>query len=632
MTHLAHLAHLRLIDISGHLDVAVLGRMSTRAKRALVSLGIKTVNDLFERTQDKASMDRLTPKVRQELCALAAEAAEHGINRLVFGRDSAPTTADDLLSTWLDCLGSGKDRAIADARYLENATLQQIGERQNPPLTRERIRQIIEKNLTLDRGGWRAATQAILEPLEMELDRVGGILPVKAALRLVGATSLAALEFCVDLVDAKPCLLLVGTGESMVVTRFDREGTLELIRAVWAALDEALELESTRVRARQVLAEFGLTLDAHAEETLLRDVLRLELEGDRAFSGRRWVNRIWEQALLELGGPRKATEVRDYVRARHPEVPASLRNAAAHFRDCPQIFAAGGKRWIHADELCVSRTELGNIAQACIEALPRRAEASSVQHVLARVANRIPIPKGLDPRTVRDAMLRTGQVRGWRGSLDVGWRELTPTRTSIEERIQRSLESLERPFHVSELVKEVATLGGTEEGSVQVHICREDFVAVGDGEYYVMEELFPTRAAFEAELSRLEALVPTHGVISAMELALRASSCGDTRYEDSRLAAALAARSGHLRVRFPLVWRAPSGDHPWSALACTEGFPFTGVFKERELVDWLKSLTGTNSVRLASAVLRLALSSGAVERIGHGKYVCPSRGGTAPCR
>ncbi len=618
----------------GERPIAALGRLETRATKAIDRAGITTIGQLIDTLDGapalaKASFGRVT---YDNLIEQLDEVARVGLTRFVFGMNAEPSTAKELFEAYLCRLENPRHREIFRLRYAEDRTLQEIADLGATPVTRERIRQILELNAELDRPVWGDAASRILGPLEELLESGGGIAPLAHCLLLAGATTQGQLEFTADLASRPPGLIVTGAAGVRVVSRLTPEATSTLRTELRRALDEALAHHSSLAQAQSVLREFGVRLPAELELELLRDYLLVDVNGSAAYASRRKTQAIWVEALRLAGGVVSAKTVAEAVAKSHPDEPASPRNAAAHFCRSSEVFNVGKDKWAHVEHLGLERSALAQLADACLAVMPRRHTASSVKHLLRKVAETMTVPSGLSPYVVRDAMTHTGKVRGWRNSLDVAWLDLDGSRASIADRIRLSAPQLTQPFHISELTAEVAALGGTTEESVMVQVqSAVDLLALGGGEYMVREVLFPDEASFVTEQARVVTLVPEHRVVTSRELA-ELAKVGAPRpgmYDDPRIAWAVAHRHAGLatRVQRALLWRADHASAAWDAFERESTFTLGATFKAAEFRAWLSDVHGIDDDVFPYALLQEGVESGALVREGRNYSRVSPRGG-----
>jgi hypothetical protein len=119
----------------GQLGVECLGRLPPRVLRIIEDKSIQTVSQLVTwlRGADVLKTANYGRRTHTDLAARVVELGNYGPTRLVFGRETPPTTAEDLYTNYLAMLDEDA-RAIFSAYFGDQCTLEEIGRTRIPPV------------------------------------------------------------------------------------------------------------------------------------------------------------------------------------------------------------------------------------------------------------------------------------------------------------------------------------------------------------------------------------------------------------------------------------------------------------------------------------------------------------------
>lgn len=609
----------------GELPIEILGHLPKRLQRLKEAESLDTLATLIKWL--KAAQPNARPQygrvTHDTIIAKVRELGRRGPSQMVFGSDDPPKTAAEVFGCYVDSLGP-EVRDIFEKSYIGGATLEQIGQSRTPQVTRERIRQIITREVLSAIPTWGPTARRVFAPTQALLESGSGLAPLDSCLAAAGATRRWEIELLAEL--AEQPLLIVPGNQMDVAAILDRDEVSRIRRELREEVSEALERSGTRMDAAGVLLGRGVNLPAEDIDKLLEGFLDVQLKGEAAYKTRRRTQVIYVDCLRSGGRPMSAREVSDAVLLANPDEPASPRNVVAHFARSPDVFNVGGWRWVHGDHLGVSRSDLRSISEACLDLVPRSGDAVSVIHLVKRISAAYPGAEAVPPHVIRDEMIHSGLVRGWRMGCDVAWRGGGGvSRTSIGEWIRVVSESLEQPFMMTELVARVAELGGTTEDSVLFGASQSnDLLVLGQGECVSRSYAFPEEADFSSARGYIASLIPFDDVVSFDELLSRVDlSQLPAAKEEPRLVWALARTLDEVESRSGpnLLWRRALGDTTWAALHQGKRYSVSPVFTCRHLASWLKS---THSIERGSFVYALVQEAVRCQHIlacGRGWYL-----------
>ena len=497
--------------------LSALGRLSRRLANVIAKNKIETMLALKEwhRRADPQRIDNYGSKTHRELGELILRLETEGHEALVF-RGPAPVSITSLGERFLEQLDPSS-REILSLRFVQGWTLEQVGQQRG--VTRERIRQIVALAIAEVRTSWGARARELLEQAAAALESRGGVEPTENTLESLGSPHLWALELACELA----VFSLVVDIIAGITTTLLREEFVVLRRDLREALDEAPEPLTVSV-VQEVLADGGLSIPENELPVVSDAMFGITIDGDAAFANRRSVQYLYLKVLRDAGGPVSAEDVALKVNELDPSMGANKRNAVAHFKRAQRVFSVSHNKWIHEDHLPVSRDALDALAQRCLPEVKRAGgRAVSVRSLLDKFARVGGVPAAVTPNMLRDALIFTGKVRGWRAGTDVAWLDGVIAKTTIAEWVREVAGELEQPFDMGELIDGVAQRAGYLANSVAVQAYKmsDALVPVGAGQYVSKQRVWSDETSFRTALRRVEEVIVPRGLWSAEDPALR---------------------------------------------------------------------------------------------------------------
>ena len=597
----------------------VLGRLSARERGVLERFEIATIGALraWLPTARPGSVENFGRRSRDALRERLDALLESGSDDLVFG-GPAPQTVHELAGAYLRHLSPEKQEVFQE-RFVDGKTLEQVGQPRG--ITRERVRQVVETELALDRPSWGPRAQELLDPLLRVLDEAGGIAPTRRCLAAIAEPPLWAIEVCAALAAVDDVRMEVDPSISTALAHSEFVTFRQDLRAElreW--LDGHLELDGLL----SIVKDAGLRWPEPDVREVAESWLGVRIDGNKAFLARRPTVATYVNVLHEAGCPLTAAEVAERVRDVDPDLEPSARNAVATFSRTEQVFSYSHGTWIHAACLPFAVEVISDAAQRCMPAIMAADGAAvSARLLLDGLRHEGAVPEGVTPYLLRDAILRTGKARGWRAGTDVAWKDGTISRKSVNAWISEVATDLDQPFAMNDLVGEVAAASGYEPGSIHFQAqTTRSLLGRGDGWFFAAARLFETPEALDEArdllASRLEPIISSPEKL--------AKDCPEleplvTAYGTEVLFAIIRGHSEVVtRIRGRMAWPASLGPHVWDVLhSLPTGLP--DVFSAKDLTWSLRAAGGVTGEMIAHHLIAEGVEAGYVTRIGRGWYL-----------
>jgi len=608
-------------DYDSWIPSVVLGRLPARIQRVILENDLRTIRALKEwhRRVDVRTERNFGRGSHTRLGELLHHLETEGHECLVFG-GPIPGTVAEFAHRYLHHPET-TDRELLELRLIQGWTLERIAQPRG--VTRERIRQIIETDISDAQPSWGSRARTLIEPAMALLEQNGGIALTSRIRDALGNPPAWAIELT---------CLLAGTALSLdiidgISTSLPTEEFGEIRREIRRSLGEAPQLSAGAVRGS--VENAGLSVPSEDLPEVSDRMFGIRIEGEDAFPGRRSVQYLYLKALRDAGGPVSAEEVARRVNDLDPSVAATKHNAVVHFSRVSDVFNHSPNRWIHKDHLPIPAGSLADLVERCLPEIEKAGgRAVSTRLLLERLVKDGEAGSDLTPHILRDALIHTGKVRGWRAGSDVAWIEGSVHRKTIDDWIEEIADDLDQPFHISELIESVAQLSGNLRSSITVALHRpsKTLISLGHGNYVSKRLLWPDDAGFQAALAHVAAAVSASGLRSAEDDDLAVPGLEG---EIARIGPSLVWGLAHLqpdiigtRERGRLLWPAGREQTLWDVIA-RDFLAKHPLFRSQTLREFLRS-RGLRSEHVVYILIKEGLQERHLERIGF-RWMADSR-------
>ncbi|MDI7269150.1 MAG: hypothetical protein QME96_14265 [Myxococcota bacterium] len=451
--------------------VGILYDVPARAKTAFERLGLRTLGEVVEVVQARSlrlGHNLGLKSITRVYEAVEALASSRDAPRLPAG---GPATVGRLVS-W--CLADLRrdDRALLTAKLLRGSTLQSIGRERG--LTKERIRQKIDKVVSRLNVRFGATARELLGPLLDAMDRSGGLVHHDTVRELLGERDLRRVYFALIVAGAADWRLW--HGEFLVSLPYPE--ILDRLRSLRRRLRApgVGEFDIAEV-GRLAVDAAGLRLDRRTIERVLVAHLGCRVSGSTVVvRGLSRAERIVEM-MRRARRPVRVDEIVAALRPLRPPAPElRTRRAAAEnvvldaerfLRNCQfderrrlGIVCCGKRTFIHETALPLPAERLNAIVDWCVRRMHARRVMVTTRHLVRELS-----AAGLghpflneyvlaDLLACRPEVVRVHKFR----MVHVAWRRRY--RLTLAEQIEAVLRKAPRPLTVEEVRRRLSD--GTE--------------------------------------------------------------------------------------------------------------------------------------------------------------------------
>jgi hypothetical protein len=503
-----------------------LGRLNSRLESKIDEYNLHTVADVIRWIEAVDVKDELNygHKTHEWAKTRLSDLSRVGPNVLVFGQNTSPQTADEFVELYFKNIENPAYLSIFKEYFADDKTLDEIGKTRTPPVTRERIRQIMDIQVRRDSDGWSRVAADILDVLTRKLDAQNGVVTESAALSLTGAKYTWQID-----------LLSKIAGRELHFPRGRREGIVciyksdelsDLCSELGEAIDSILEESNVLVNLQEKLKDYGFEYGDEFKN-ILPILANVEINGDRVYDSRKKINTSYVETLRSFGRPATAREITEKLSESDSSISNRLHTTITQLRRSSEVFKTDDHKFVHEEHLGFSVKQLKALAVEACKLVPRNGSAVNVRRLLKELSASNQIPASLSPFTLRDAMMLVGDVRSWRAGCDVAWICENTHRLTIPEYFDEIAPTLDQPFSMKDLVDSVCKISGYLPESVKMQFhSNESTVHIGYNLYVARSAIEPDSAKFDQLVNVAASHVPAVGVVTGHELA---ASCKELK-------------------------------------------------------------------------------------------------------
>lgn len=601
-----------------------LGKINARVMTKIVEYDLKTIGDLI-RWVDRVDISgeiNYGNKSHKWVLDTLNVLAERGPSFLVFGVDTPPKTADELVDLYIGRIESDIHRDVLKKYFEQDLTLDAIGQLMSPPVTRERVRQIIETTFKGDQESWKETALDILNNALDQMEEQNGVILVGTLCSRSGASAVWKVEILARI-----------AGVDISIPRGRREGiatTLEsnelssLASELTEVVDEALEDTDNATELVKRLDEYGFNFGQEVR-AILPILVGVSFNGEFAYSSRRKINALYVDSVRKFNRPVSAAELTEHIVKTYPDLSASTHTTIIQLRRSPNIFKTDDHKFVHANDLPVKLETLKSLAVEASKFVPKTGQAVSVRRILNELRSTRNIPETLSPYTLRDAILQLGNFRSWRAGCEIAWICSSTTRTSIPEYIDIVAPTLDQPFQRSELIDDICKISGYLPSSVCLQVGgSEALFLTGHSKHIYKKCVAKDDIEFNNLVDMACKYVPDNGITTSVEMADKAVNMKSYVNEfGAGIIWGLARCNSNIRtkIRGCVAYRSSYASNIWDAFSNDRRWKLGGTFKLDQLRNSIAADFGIRVTGFHLSLLKEAMFTGQVYKSGVDTYV-----------
>ena len=514
--------------------------LSVRARNALTNSNLLSISDVAQAidfgSHDLLRVKNCGRKSIREIKEALETIATSGLDVYLYGQEGAPpANFDQLTQCVLESLAP-QDRRLIVRRIFDGLTLEQLG--QEYDLTRERIRQKIQKQLTMLNQRFGTSACELTASIVVATESAGGLIHRDALERIIAESDLRRI--LLGLLIAKQDTYRIWRNDYLTNLASDplNQKLRALRRKLWERPNTELAIEEIEVIALQ---QAGLNL----KQTPLIEELITEWGGKLLENGRVAVGRfkVSNQFIKLLQSESKAmhiSELTDLYLARASKetlfdedaesdsrAPESSRKALEHRIQSAitreeDVYLCGVGTYIHSSVLEVTPDELDEIADWCVKHIEGETGPVSTSFLLRQLEAAGRSNPALNKYILKDALSRHPDIVSLR-KLAVGHVvSFQEHGLTLQGRVEAILRESNRPLTAEDVIHLLPT--GIEYFPVGISMCllKSSFaINLGDGRFYHADSVGLNKAQRQALVEKIMQLLPEGGAPVSTIMLLR---------------------------------------------------------------------------------------------------------------
>lgn len=508
----------------------VLVNLSRRAKNVLAEGNYVTLRDVALLFNDHGralfSIANCGRKSVRGINEALETIATFGMEVYLYGTDGPePITFNELSASAFELLSSD-DRRLVIRRVIDGATLEQLG--QEYALSRQGVRNRVEKKLAMLKTRLGKAARSISEPITSALIEAGGVIHRNQVEALTGEHRLSIIYFG----------LVIAGHETVKIWRDDYFITSGFESQLWTlrkTLRDRPDLEMPIDEIYKIAeSELGLRLEGMPLiEEIVTEWGGKVLEDGRIRVGRIKLPDMVAKLLREAGKPMHFTEVARAYAAKQFDAqgPGSngergigdvltsgdgygtsdnnIHNALFRHRD---VFMCGRGTFAHISALPLAREELETAIDWCVKRLDGETKPVSTVFLLRELGDAGLADPGLNPYILKAALSRQPEILSLKKFFVGHASSLKEHGLTLNDRVEAILKESARPLSADEVISKLPR--GIEYFPQSIGLCllRAPFaLSLGDGRFCHVDAVDLTPFERNALSDMVVELLPVDG-------------------------------------------------------------------------------------------------------------------------
>lgn len=389
----------------------VLRRLDARTRNALQRANIGSLRELVLRFESGTLHDvqGFGQAAHEHILGHLNTLIELGLEGYIWGEEGQPEVLDEAIGRVLESL-EGQEHLLIVARFLQNKTLEKIGEQFG--VSRERVRQRLDRAVGLIRLQWLDAFEAMLCELVEVLEDRGGLISKSVCMALTEQSQREHITFGLAIlgIQARWCT----TSHFLTTLQINQiESLFQQLRADIEHHDEVL----TRAEHLEQIAHTrGWPAPAEEIVAFLENRWEVILLPEERLIAHPWTNwgELCAQVLVQHDQPATIDEITALFTTEYglTATPSSRQIVLALSRNSDIHHIERGL-YIHRRSLSLGGAQLDEIAALCIEAIQGVQHAVSTSSLLDELhrTTHPNLPEDISPLLLRDIMGRDPRVR-----------------------------------------------------------------------------------------------------------------------------------------------------------------------------------------------------------------------------
>jgi len=607
-----------------------LGVITARLRNVILSAKIETLGELAEwhRNVNVSQVSNYGQVTHRLVASLLTEISEKGVRYRVFQSDKVPENAAEFSAAFFANLRKDAEREVFQKYFVQEVTSQKIADSLNPPVSRQRVHQMIDTAIATFRDSWGPTATHLLEPLVMAFNNMDDTVPLDHAMSLVGASHRSDIEL-LSLVAQTP-IYVPRSSTLRIASLGDREDHLKLVKKWSQTLHQVIAPGISREALHKMLNERGIYVPdsclADWVEIFVNSNLGENPQSQEVYLNRIKVNHTLNQILREAGKPLNIHQILSGYEAK-TGLTSNIRAVTSHMQRSEEICKYSNHQWVYVGNCGLTRPVLEQLAVECKKRVPRNGTAVNMRKLLAELSATHADAKNADPYVVRSAMIRLGSLRAWRAGCDVAWDTQDSHRVNISEHIADYIANADEPFSMGTMVEDISLQTGCLPTSVAVQVHSDELLQLGYDSYIHPLKVFKTADGLAKAQQSIRSAVPKECVVG-VEYVNQAIRLTDSAFAahveqwgvDLIYAVARLDPTMQTRLAGRVLWHKDSVVSDVDYIYERYIKSYDGYFSPRQLAVDMKAVAGITVTHYINRVLRDLMERKLIVHVSMGNY------------
>lgn len=384
----------------------VLTRLNQRARTVLEREGLLTLRDLVLRFES-GSLKHLAgfgEGTERHLGALLERLITQGLEYFLFGEKGQPQSTSEVIAHFLEHL-TEEDRQLVELRFIQQETLEKIA--QSFELTREAIRQRLDKLLEQGKAHYGELLSQLLSPLLELLTHQGGLIHLHEAIALGHEQDISKLLLALSLQGTNATII-----QDLFVSTLPQEDYIHIIQQLQRQVAQDSRDYIPIAELNSTLLSLGVKLPKHQLAELLQASWEVPYRDLELLNPWLETSAQYGALLKRLGRAVHLDELTQLIQQRYElELAPQERQIYIHLQRNPDIYYVERGTYAHKDALPLPLETLQEAAAWSIQQLAGTEHAVSASIFIPSLVEQQLLPHEVSSLLLRDLMGRDARIQ-----------------------------------------------------------------------------------------------------------------------------------------------------------------------------------------------------------------------------
>lgn len=485
----------------------ILTRLNQRARTVFEREGLLTLRDLVLR-YESGSLKHLPgfgEGTERHLGALLERLITQGLEYFLFGEKGQPQSTSEVISHFLEHLGE-EDRQLMELRFVQQETLEKIAQRFE--LTREAIRQRIDKLLEQGRAHYGELLNQLLHPLLELLEHQGGLVHIHEAIALGHEQDIARLMLALSLQGTNASII-----QGVFLSTLSQEDYNQILQQLQRQVSQDRRDYIPISELNATLLKLGVKLPKHQLAELLQATWEVPYRELELLNPWLETSAQYGALLKLLGRAIHLDELTALIQQRYElEIAPQERHIYMNLQRNPEIYYVERGTYAHKDALPLPLETLQAAAAWSIQQLIGTEHAVSASIFIPDLVEQGLLPHEISSLLLRDLMGRDPRIQTFQSTDFVAHLDsFLGHRKTQEEHVSEILLESAQPMTCDEVCAQYPTYLTCHRSAIYTTLSSASFsLNLPQGRFIHRESIGLTAHALSKLLDQVTSLLIEH--------------------------------------------------------------------------------------------------------------------------